>query len=187
MDLVLSLDVPVYNVNIEDAYFSDHNQIVFNITVSNSSLNCKPLGRYACSIKPSTASDFSKAYAWSPVRCKSGSLFSGRGLNVLESMFKSICNEILDTCAPFKIFGATSNPQPWLNNNTRDLQQVWKKNALWICFRTGLVFSRGSLSCRRNVGNLLWNYYRGCVGKTQTWQIWMELKSQSTSVKHKFL
>lgn len=118
--LVLSLDVPVHNVNIEDAYFSDHNQIVFNIFVSNSSLNCKPLGRYACYIKTFNCQwvFIGLLYTWSAVLCNSGSLVSGRGLNVLKSMFNSICNEILDTCAPFKIFGATSNPQPWLNNDT---------------------------------------------------------------------
>lgn len=53
--------------------------------------------------------------------------------------------------------------------------------------RTGLVFSEDHWVCWKTVGNLLWNYYRGCVRKTQMWQIRTGLKSPSTSVRHKFL
>ena len=69
-------------------------------------------------------------------------------------------------------------------------------NALWnkispaitdIRIRTGLVFSEDHWVCCKTVGNSLWNYYRGCVRKTQTRQIRTGLKSPSTSVKHRFL
>lgn len=69
-------------------------------------------------------------------------------------------------------------------------------NALWnkispaitdIRIRKGLVFSEDHWVCWKTVGNLLWNYYRGCVRKSQTWHIRTGLKSPSTSVKHRFL
>lgn len=128
LDLILSLGVPVLNIDIEDACFSDHNPVIFNISVFSSSLNCKPLGRYVRSIKPSTASEFSNAYTTlTSVLRTSGSLSFGLGLNDIVPMFNSICNEIMDTCAPFKIIGVKSKPQPWLNNDTRCLRQVWRK------------------------------------------------------------
>ncbi len=59
--------------------------------------------------------------------------------------------------------------------------QKHTRNALWrniigINIRTGLVFSENHWVCWKTVGNLLWNYYRSCVWKTQMWQIRTRLK-----------
>ncbi len=44
-----------------------------------------------------------------------------------------------------------------------------------------LVISEDHRVCWKTVGNLLWYYYRGCVRKTQTWQIRTGLKSPNWS------
>lgn len=47
-----------------------------------------------------------------------------------------------------------------------------------------IIFLRGPLSLQKTLGNLLWNFYRGSVRKTQIWQTQMALISQSLSRKH---
>ncbi len=69
----------------------------------------------------------------------------------------------------------------------QNTQKCVVKKSQTFAFGRDFIFSEDHWVCWKAVGNLLWNYYRGCVRKTQMWQIWTGLKSPSTSVKHKFL
>ena len=52
LDLILSHGLSIDNVNVEDAYLSDHKPIVFNVNISDPQCTAKTPDRYACYIDP---------------------------------------------------------------------------------------------------------------------------------------
>ena len=67
LDLILSHGLSIDNVNVEDAYLSDHKPIVFNVNISDPQCTAKSPDRYARYIGPFTAEQFADSFLASDV------------------------------------------------------------------------------------------------------------------------
>ncbi len=111
-DLVLSLGLPICNVDVLNYGLSDHMPVIFNVIMP-----CKPALAQSgvfCSrlITTSTAVEFSEMYNSSSfvnvIECPSPSL----GPDELLILFNSVCSDILDVVAPYKVRKPKLNPTP---------------------------------------------------------------------------
>ncbi len=139
LDLVLSLGLPICNVDVLNYGLSDHMPVIFNVI-----MQCKPALAQSgvfCSrlITTSTAVEFSEIYNSSSfvnvIECPSLSL----GPDELLILFNSVCSDILDVVAPYKVRKPKLNPTPWLNNYTcalrqecRKAERKWRKDKLQV-------------------------------------------------------
>jgi hypothetical protein len=125
LDLILSYGFSVGNVFIEDAFFSDHKPIVFNVNLPNPLSVAKSPGRFSRYINSLTASHLYECFLSNDV---ASSILTANELpgsiDDLVSLFNSSCSNILDTIAPLKLRHPKPKPQPWLNDTTRSLRQA---------------------------------------------------------------
>lgn len=106
LDLVLSYGLPVCNVEIFDAVFSDHIPILFEFSLPcNIVKQCAP-DRIHCMLKPSTATQFLTAFNNAAVSDKGSSCFN---TEELISLFLSTCQNALDTSLHFSLFILSPN------------------------------------------------------------------------------
>ena len=67
LDLILSHGLSIDNVNVEDAYLSDHKPIVFNVNISDPQCKAKSPGRYSLYIDPFTAEQYADSFLASDI------------------------------------------------------------------------------------------------------------------------
>ena len=143
LDLILSHGLSIDNVNVEDAYLSDHKPIVFNVNISDPQCTAKSPDRYARYIGPLTAEQFADSFLASDVAT---SILTTTDpppcADELLSIFNSSCSAILDSIAPFKLKLPKLISQPWLDDTTRSLRRAcrtaerkWKKDHLTVSFQ----------------------------------------------------
>ncbi len=114
LDLVLSCGVPVFNVEVCDAVFSDHAPVLFDISLNCHTIRLCASARICRIIKPFTAAQFSTAF---DIAMEMETLSTYQNTE-LTSSFLSICKNILDTVAPFKSMRPKPKSEPWLNDKT---------------------------------------------------------------------
>lgn len=138
LDLVLSCSLPILNIEIKKAVFSDHAPILFDVSLPyNTAKQCAPpcLCRM---IKPATAAQFSETFS-NVIETIGPSAFLCT--DELISCFSSTCINIIDKIAPLKPRLSKPNPQPWINDLTRAARQKfrkaehqWKKHKLQVFY-----------------------------------------------------
>lgn len=117
--------------NIEDACFSDHKPIVFNVNLSSflNRLLLKATGFYSHCISSLTANQFSDMYHSNEVSTAiSDAAEHSSNPDDLISLFNFSCSDILDSIAPLKYKCPKFKSQPWLDDSTRSLR-VFKKQS----------------------------------------------------------
>ena len=138
LDLILSYGIFIDKLNIEDASFSDHMPIVFDITLSNPMCTVKTPGRFSRYINSHTAIQFSEMF-------KKTAFSTADRLpsnpDELISLFHSSCSDILNSVAPLKYRRPKLTSQQWLDEPTRSFRQAcrkaerrWKKDHLTVSF-----------------------------------------------------
>jgi len=136
LDLVLTYGLPISNINVCDATFSDHLPVLFEICTSCDYKETAPK-RLRRIIKPTTSHLFSEAFN----SIELDYLMPSQGLTTdeLTSSFFLTCQSILDTVAPFRTVRDRCRVQPWLNTTTRAIrlecrkaERRWKKDKLQI-------------------------------------------------------
>lgn len=133
LDLVLSFGLPIFNLEISDAIFSDHCPLVFNILLSHCHLKPTSSTRRYRVFKPTE--QFSTAFE----RLSNSSF--GDGIEQMDLNFNNKCKAILDEIAPFKSVRSTAYSDPWINDSTRlarrqcrKAERKWKKDKLQVSF-----------------------------------------------------
>ncbi len=142
LDLVMSYGFPIDNISIEDASFSDHKPIVFNVILSSLTYAAKNTSVYSCCINSLTANQFSDLYKTNDV--STAILAAAEQSSSPENfiyLFNSSSSAILDSVAPFKYKSPKCKSQPWLDDTTRSFRQIcrkaerrWKKYHLTVSF-----------------------------------------------------
>ncbi len=142
LDLVMSYGFSIDNISIEDASFSDHKPIVFNVILSSLTCAAKNTGVYSRCINSLTAIQFSDLYKTNDVSTAilSAAEQSSSPENVI-TLFNSSSSAILDSVAPFKYKSPKFKSHPWLDDTTRSFRQIcrkaerrWKKDHLTVSF-----------------------------------------------------
>ncbi len=135
-DLVLSCCLPVSNIDLCLASFSDHMPVLFEICLSRNP-KLKVITRHCRTISPVTAELFSDAFT----SIDGDYSVSSCGLNTddLTSLFYSTCQNILDTVALVRTVQPKPKVQPRLKDVTRAVrtecrraERRWKKDRLQI-------------------------------------------------------
>jgi len=137
LDLVLWYGLPVKNVKVHDALFSDHMPVLFEIpSYGHTAKPCAPARRRRI-INSTVTTRFSAAFknaaeAQTPV---------GSDTEHLTSSFYSTCINILDCVAPFKTLRPKAKKEPWLTDISRSIrrecrraERKWKKDKLQVSF-----------------------------------------------------
>ncbi len=99
----MSYGFSIDNISIEDASFSDHKPIVFNVILSSLTCAAKNTGVYSRCINSLTANQFSDLYKTNDVSTAilAAAEQSSSPENVI-TLFNSSSSAILDSVAPFK-------------------------------------------------------------------------------------
>lgn len=129
LDLVLAYGLPVCNLEVCDATFSDHIPVLFEMYFS---CNPKPNVPVCCcrSFSPSTVELFSDAFKSIDEEYSMSS--SCLNTEELTLLFNSTCHNILDIVARFKVTHAKTKVEPWLNDITRAVrQECWRAECSW--------------------------------------------------------
>lgn len=108
LDLVLSYGFSVDNVSVEEAVFSDHCLVIFEMSLS---INTRLPGvRHGSVIKSCTASDFNTRFT----TMAHSLVNSSTSMNTEEFMmsFIATCSEVLDSVSPLKVMRSKSKQEP---------------------------------------------------------------------------
>ncbi len=139
----MSYGFSIDNISIEDASFSDHKPIVFNVILSSLTCAAKNTGVYSRCINSLTANQFSDLYKTNDVSTAilAAAEQSSSPENVI-TLFNSSSSAILDSVAPFKYKSPKFKSQPWLDDTTRSFRQIcrkaerrWKKDHLTVSLK----------------------------------------------------
>ena len=122
LDLILSHGFSIDNISIEDASFSDHMPIVFNVQLLNSLSTARSSGHYSRHINSFTANKFSECYLENAITASIAAHDPCFSPNELISLFNTSCSAILETVAPLKFRRPKFKPQQWLDVSTRHLR-----------------------------------------------------------------
>uniref|UniRef100_A0AAZ1XJ66 Reverse transcriptase domain-containing protein n=1 Tax=Oreochromis aureus TaxID=47969 RepID=A0AAZ1XJ66_OREAU len=134
LDLVLSYGLSVCNVRVEDAVFSDHMPILFDIAPSNTFANqAAPVHCYRA-FGSDSAERFSilfdKLMSYAPELPTADDLLL---------YFDFACKSVLDVVAPLRLRKCKSKTSPWLTDRTRAIrrqcrkcERQWKKDRLHV-------------------------------------------------------
>ena len=98
LDLVLSNGLPVVNLEICDAFFSDHLPVLFEATVCCQTVKPRAAARRCQVINPSTAARFTSAFSQNCVY----PAFVYKDTEALNSWFLETCQTAIDFAAPLK-------------------------------------------------------------------------------------
>ncbi|KAL1268809.1 hypothetical protein QQF64_034172 [Cirrhinus molitorella] len=147
LDLIISRGVTVSICEVLDFPISDHSLIRFDIrAVPPAPTSIAPQRRRI--ITSSTVDDFVAAFTASDL-CSATDLAPSLCPDLFLSSFHTICSQIMDSVAPYKVMGTKSPSDPWLNDTTRALRRrcrqaecKWKKDRLQV----SLEMFRDSLS-----------------------------------------
>ncbi|KAI2645342.1 hypothetical protein H4Q32_028855 [Labeo rohita] len=147
LDLIISRGVTVSICEVLDFPVSDHSLIRFDIRAAPPAPTSTAPQRRRI-ITSSTVDDFVAAFTASDL-CSAADLASPLCPDLFLSSFHTICSQIMDSVAPYKVMGTKSPSDPWLNDTTRALRRrcrqaecKWKKDRLQV----SLEMFRDSLS-----------------------------------------
>ncbi|XP_055512319.1 uncharacterized protein LOC129709775 [Leucoraja erinacea] len=137
LDLVLSYGLPVSNLVICDAVFSDHMPVLFEVIIAPTAVRPRAPARHCRVVSPSTAVQFSAAFALNSIVPESVC-----DTEELSSWLHSTCQTVLDTVAPLKFRQPKTKFEPWMNDTTRAVrrecrraERKWKKDKLQVSFQ----------------------------------------------------
>ncbi len=99
LDLVLSFGLPVRNLEICDAVFSDHMPVLFDIALACNTVETRAAIRLCRIINPSTAVKFTSVFSQNCAIPQSICSDS----EAISSWLHSTCQTVMDTVAPLKI------------------------------------------------------------------------------------
>ncbi len=136
--LVLSYGLPVFNLEICVAAFSDHMPVLFEVALAcNTTVKSAAAARRCRIINPSTAAQFSTAFNLKCVFPESVCT-----TEELSSWLHSTCQTVLDTVAPLKTRQPKTRSEPWLSDTTwafrrecRRAERKWKRDKLQVSFQ----------------------------------------------------
>lgn len=138
LDLVLSYGLPIDDLLLSDAIFSDHCPVMFNF-VSNGLVKPHASVRHSRTFKRDTALCFPPLFT-AHVQANDSSAASDT--EQLTNAFLSTCSDVLDTVAPVRAMRPRPKREPWLCEATRAARQVcrgaerrWKKDGLQISYQ----------------------------------------------------
>ncbi len=138
LDLVLSFGLPVRNLEICDAVFSDHMPVLFDIALACNTVETRAAIRPCRIINPSTAVKFTSVFSQNCAIPQSICNDS----EALSSWLHSTCQTVMDTVAPLKIRQPKTKFEPWLNDTVRAVrrecrraERKWKKDKLRVSFQ----------------------------------------------------
>ncbi|XP_055015067.1 uncharacterized protein LOC129410609 [Boleophthalmus pectinirostris] len=125
LDLVLTLGLDVCVEEICDMHISDHLPILFNIELPGPVVKQDTSVRTVRAFTPLTVEQFSCAFAsFTPPALTFSGALSAEELN---TMFNTICTDILDAVAPLVMKRAKPTSEPWLNETTRALRRECRR------------------------------------------------------------
>lgn len=143
LDLILSYGFKVDNIVFEEATFSDHKPITFDITLFSPLQTVRVQEHYSRQINSLTATQFSDSFLSGNVASiiATAASFSSSP-DELVTLFHSSCSTILDSVAPFTYTRSKLKSHYWLDEDTRSLRQAcrkaerkWKKDHLNVSFQ----------------------------------------------------
>lgn len=117
LDLVLSLGLPISNLEICDAFFSDHCPLVFDILLSHCHFKSTIPKRCCHVFKPTSHRTILYCFK----KLLTPSLGNGTGKMVMN--FYDKCKTILDEIARFKTMRQKIQTDPWINEATRSARR----------------------------------------------------------------
>lgn len=125
LDLALSYGLPIVNIQVCDAVFSDHMPVLFEYTLLCHGSTLPAPTRHHRTLKRSTAAQFSSVF----VNLAQSDTRSSAYLDTenLTSSFLSTCAGILDTVAPCKVMCPRPKSEPWLNDTTHAARQECRR------------------------------------------------------------
>ncbi|XP_042078658.1 uncharacterized protein LOC121814858 [Haplochromis burtoni] len=139
LDLVLTHNLPVSNLEVCDVVWSDHRPVLFEVFLPCTKVNLPPVAARSCRIfNPSSAGQFSIVFN------QNGGLpdFICNDTEELSTWFYSVCQTALDSVAPFKLRQVKAKSEPWLNEDTRAArrkcrraERKWKKDQLQVSYQ----------------------------------------------------
>ncbi len=139
LDLVLSFGLPVFNLEVCDAAFSDHMPVLFEVALACNTVKPRAAARRCRIINPSTAAQFSAVFCQT-YNCVTECM--NNDTEELSSWFHSTCQSVLDTVAPLKTRQSRTKSEPWLNDTTRTVrrecrrvERKWKRDKLQVSFQ----------------------------------------------------
>ncbi len=130
LDLILLYGLPVLNVQVGDAVFSDHMPVLFHCNVPRQTLKLCTTARKCLFLKPSTAAQFSSVFNNSALTDTSSACFS------TEQLTSSLLSrDILDSFALLRDIRLRPMSEAWATETTRvargecrRVERRWKKN-----------------------------------------------------------
>ena len=140
LDLVLSHGLPICDLEICDAFFSDHMPVLFEAAVNRQAAKPGAAARKCRVINPSTAIHFANIFNQN---CAIPDNVA-HDTELLNCWFLKSCQTALDSVAPLKMrrHKIKSETEPWLNETTRASRQEcrraerkWKKDKLQVSFQ----------------------------------------------------
>jgi len=141
LDLVLSYGLPIQNIDVCNAGFSDHKPILFTTTLDCPSINHQTSTKLFWKISADTGMVFSAAFEVASKSCNLESPLEELSAEEHLTLFNSTCINILDDIAPLKQKTVKPKSEPWLNDNIRTLRQTcrraeqrWKKDKLQVSY-----------------------------------------------------
>lgn len=128
LDLILTHNLQIDDVNICETNFSDHMPIIFKTTTAILPLSQEEPKRWSRKLSSTSNEDFSALF-----KTKSNTSMLETSLQHLDvdehwTLLNSTCIDILDTIAPLRPISNKTKTNPWLNDNTRDLRKQCRRN-----------------------------------------------------------
>ena len=123
LDLVLSYGLPVLNLEVCDAFFSDHMPVLFEAAVCCPTVKPRAAARRCRLINPSAAAHFPVVFSQNCVIPESVC----EDTEALNAWFLDTCQTAIDIAAPLKTRQQKAKSEPWLNEITRTARQDCQK------------------------------------------------------------
>lgn len=127
LDLVLSFNLSILNVILDDVAFSDHKSVTFELSLDYDEKNLDAPSRMTRYINHATVDLFSNLYIRAPLTSMLENPPSHWDVEKLLNVFNFTCADILDSVAPIRKISVRSKPQPWFNEVTRASRRECRK------------------------------------------------------------
>lgn len=139
LDLILSYGFNVDNIQFEEATFSDHRPVLFDLALSAPKSSCRAPSRYSRHINSLTVEQFSDSFNNKAVTSAISAAAQLSTPDELIALFYSQCTSILDSVAPLRHSQSKLKSHYWLDEETRSMRQAcrkaerrWKKDRLTV-------------------------------------------------------
>lgn len=128
LDLILTHNLQIDDVNICETNFSDHMPIIFKTSTTIKPVSQGDSRRWSRRLNNTSSTDFSALF-----KTKYNILMLETPLHLLSvdehwTVLNSTCMDILDAIAPLRLTSNERKINPWLNDNTRDLRKQCRQS-----------------------------------------------------------